>query len=808
MRSHARVVVIGGGIAGCSVLYHLVRMGWRDVALIERQELTSGSTWHAAGNCPTFSTSYNVMKLQAYGVELYKRLEAETGQPVGHHATGSIRLAHGCDRLDEYGHVRGMAALLGLDYEILTPAEIKGRYPFIETHDLLGGLWDPHDGHVDPSQLTQALAKGARDGGAVIHRNAPVEAISRTASGEWEVRAGERTVTCEIVVNAAGFRAGEVAAMVGRDLPMVSMEHQYLVTDAIAALDRYQGELPLLRDPDRSYYLRQEGKGLILGPYEWDCRPWAADGVPPGFGMELLPPDLDRLDVHIGDAMGRVPILAEGGVKNVVNGPITYAPDGLPLIGPAYGLENFYHCTAFSFGIVQGGGAGKVMAEIIVEGEAEWDTWELDPRRYGDYATKRYVVDRAVELYQREYAIAFPHEERPAGRPARTTPLYHRLAAKGAMFGARGGWERATWFVPEGTAATERPSFRRTDWFAAVGEECRAVRERVGVLDLGGFSKFEVAGAGAEAFLDRLCAGRIPTPGRIALAYMCTPKGGVLAEFTITRLDRDRFYLCSAAPAERHDHQWMLSHLPDGGAGDDVRIANLTPARGTLVLAGPRARDVLARVTEADLSNEAFPWLSAREMVIGFATVLALRINYVGELGWELHVPIDHHVSVYEEVMAAGAEFGIADFGMYAMDSLRLEKAYPAWKVELTTEYTPLEAGLERFVRLDKADFIGREALRRQRDAGLARRLVCLTVEADDADCQPNAPVFASGAPVGQVTSGGYGHWVGESIALAYVDTAASAPGTELEVDVLGVRRPAVVAAGPLHDPANERPRA
>jgi len=802
MKSHARVVVIGGGIAGCSTLYHLTRMGWRDVVLVERGELTSGSTWHAAGNCPNFSASWNIIKMQRYGTALYGGLAAATDYPIDYHVTGSIRLAHTRDRMDEYRHVAAMARHQGLDFEVLAPDEMRRRYPYLETHDLKGGLWDPLDGDIDPSQLTQALAKGARDGGAEIYRNQPVAAIDRAADGHWRVHTPGGSITAEVVVNAAGYRANEVAAMVGLELPMVNMQHQYLVTEPIAALEARAERLPLLRDPDDSYYLRQERKGLLLGPYEWDATPCWGDGVPADFGMELFADDLERLERYIELAIARVPPLGEAGVQRVVNGPIPYTPDGLPLIGPAFGLDNFYLCAAFSFGIVQGGGAGKIMAEIIVEGEPEWDMWAVDPRRFTDFANQAYTRAKAVELYQNEYAVVFPLQERPAGRPAKTTPLFHQLKAKGAMFGARGGWERATWFAPDGAPAREQPSFRRTNWFEAVGRECRAVRERVGVLDLGGFSKFEVTGPGAAAFLDRLTTGRLPGPGRISLAYFCAPNGGLLSELTITRLADDRFYLCSAAAAEWHDQQWLERHLPGDGR---VTVANVTPHYGTLILAGPRAREVLARITEADLSNAAFPWLGARPIEIGFAKVLAIRINYVGELGWELHLPTASQIPVYQALMAAGAEFDIADFGMYAMDSLRLEKCYPAWKLDLTHEYTPLEASLDRFVKLDKADFIGRAALQAQVQAGVPQRLVPLVLDADDADAPPCATVFRGDQAVGLVTSGGYGHAVQKSIALAYLRTDLAAAETALEVEVLGSRVAAAVAAAPIYDPENAR---
>ncbi|MCG8355833.1 MAG: FAD-dependent oxidoreductase, partial [Kiloniellales bacterium] len=633
MKTEARVVIIGGGVAGCSTLYHLTKMGWSDVVLVERDELTGGSTWHAAGNCPSFSGSWNIMKLQHYSNRLYERLADEVDYPINYHRTGSVRLAHTEARMEELHHVCGMAQAQGIAFEMLTPEQIRDHHPFCEIHDIRGGLWDPTDGDIDPSQLTQAYAKGARDGGAEITRNNPVEAISRSRSGEWLVQTKKGTIKAEIVVNAGGYRAAEVGALVGLKLPIITMQHQYMVTDTIPALAARNQKLPLIRDPDVSYYLREERDGLLLGPYEWQATPAWLDGIPANFCMELYPDDLDRLEWYIEQAMERVPLLAEAGIQRVINGPIPYTPDGNPLIGPAYPLENFYLCAAFSFGIVQSGGAGKTMAEIIVEGEPEWDMWGLDPRRFTDYANKAYTTAKAIELYQNEYAMAFPHEERPAGRPAKTTPLYPVLKAKGAMFGARGGWERATWFVPEGQEAKLDLTFHHGNWHAAVAEECRAVRERVGLLDLGGFSKYDVSGPGAAAFLDRLIAGRLPRAGRIGLSYFCNDQGRLMSEVTITRLDEERFYLCSAAAGEWHDHQWMLKYLPDDGS---VKVENITPRFGTLVLAGPRARDVLGQVTEADLSNPAFPWLSAQEIEIGFTRVLALRVNYVGELGWEL----------------------------------------------------------------------------------------------------------------------------------------------------------------------------
>jgi len=805
MTEHARVVIIGGGAVGCSALYHLAKLGWTDCLLVERAELTSGSTWHAAGNTPNFSTSWNVIKFQRHSTRLYAKLGEEVDYPINYHVTGSLRLAHNKTRMDEYKHVAAMARAQGLEFALLTPAEAKAKYPFLETNDLVGALWDPLDGDIDPSQLTQAFAKGARDLGCRIKRFTKVTGLQRTPTGEWCVMTDQGDITCEIVVNAAGYRAGEIMAMVGQYMPIVSMSHQYLVTESIAELEGRPGKLPLLRDPDVSWYLRQERAGLLLGPYEWKATPHWLDGIPDDFANQLWPDDLERLEKYIDDAIKRVPILGKGGVQRVINGPIPYSPDGNPYIGPAHGLPNFYQCCCFSFGIAQAGGGGKSVAEWIVHGEPEWDFWVFDPRRYTDYATKKYVSGKATELYQNEYAIAFPAEERPAGRPAKTTALYDKLRNKGAMFCARGGWERAAWFPRPGDRREWKPSFQRTNWHGAVAEECAAVRERVGILDLGGFTKLMVEGEGAAAWLDGMICGRLPKLGRITLSYMLNDKGGIVSEVTITRLAADRFYLLSAAAAEWHDIDWIRKHLPKDGA---VRIDNLSARLGTLILAGPQAREVLAQATEADLSNAAFPWLSAREIEIGYGRGWALRVNYVGELGWELHLPMEQLAPAYDLLWEAGQAQGMRDFGMYAMDSLRIEKGYRGWKSDMTHEYTPLMASLDRFVDLAKPAFRGRDALIREHNSGPRERLVPLVLdEAGDADAPTCAPVWQDGEIVGLVTSGAYGHALKKSIALAYVRTDLAKPGTAVDIEIFGERRAAKVGTEPLYDPTNARLR-
>ena len=806
MGEQARVVIIGGGAVGCSCLYHLAKAGWTDCLLIERDELTSGSTWHAAGNCPTFAGSWNIIKYQRYSADLFKTLAADVDYPINYHGTGSLRLAHNDERMNEFRHVASMAEAQGLSYELWTPEAARDRYPFMEIDDLKGVLWDPDDGDIDPSQLTQAYAKGARDLGARIKRFTKVTGLEPTADGGWLVKTDKGDVVCEIVVNAAGYRAGEVMAMVGHDIPIVSMSHQYLITEPIPELSAREDKLPLLRDPDISYYLREERDGLILGPYEWKATPMWLDGLPDDFANQLWEDDLDRIEWYIEQAIERVPILGSVGVQRVINGPIPYSPEGLPYIGPAHGLKNFFQCCCFSFGIAQSGGAGKTLAEWVVEGEPEWDLWALDPRRYTGYATKSYVTAKAIELYQNEYAIGFPFEERVAGRPARTSPLYDCLAAKGASFGARGGWERAVFFDPDGISRDQTLTFKRDrNWFDLVGEECKVVRETVGILDLPGFSKFMVEGEGAEAWLDRLTCSKLPRLGRISLAYMLHERGGVLSEFTITRLAEDRFYLISAAAGEWHDEDWLRKHLPDDGS---VKLSLEHGRMGTLVLAGPKAREVLGAVTEADLSNEAFPWLSAQTIEIGMARVIALRVNYVGELGWELHVPVEDMIPLYDALIEAGKPHGIRDFGMYAMESLRLDKCYRGWKSDLGSEYSPLMSSLDRFVDLKKDDFIGKDALLAESVAGVKEKFVPLTLDQPGAADAPFcAPIRSNGDIVGLVTSGGWSYTLEKSIVLGYVRTDLAEPGAKLEIDILGERCPATVGQEPLFDHNNSRLR-
>jgi dimethylglycine dehydrogenase len=808
MTEHARVVIIGGGAVGVSSLYHLAKAGWKDCVLLEQNELTSGSTWHAAGNCPTFSTSWALLKLQKYSAELYRRLGDEVGYPIDYHVVGAIRLAHTRERMDEFKHVRSMARANGMDYEVLAPDEIHAKHPFVTLDDLEGALWDPYDGDIDPAQLTQALAKGARDLGATIRRFTRVRALAQLPDGRWRVATNNsEDIIADVVVNAAGYRAGEIMAMIGRTLPLVTISHQYLVTEDVPELAARAERLPLLRDPDVSYYLRQERSGFILGPYEWRATPMWVDQIPEDFSFKLWNDDLERLETYIEAAMARVPSLASAGVRRVVNGPIPYSPDGNPYVGPEHGLRNVFHANTFSFGITQAGGAGKALAEWVIHGGPEWDLWSLDRRRYTAFADVAYTKAKAVEVYQNEYAPAYPQEEREAGRPLKTSSLYGRLKAKAAGFGARGGWERAIYFDPDGNIKEHTLSFRRQrSWWNAVAAEVRAVREHVGVLDLPGFTKFEVSGLGAEAFLDTLTCSRLPQTGRISLAYVLTEQGRILSELTITRTAPDAFYLVAATTAEWHDLDVLQNRLPPDGS---VRIVNRSDAIGTLVVAGPRSRELLSHVTAADLSNAAFPWHAARMIDVLGNPTLALRVNYVGELGWELHAPMEQLPDIYDALTTAGPAYGLRDVGLYAMDSLRLDKCYRGWKTDIETGYSPYEASLDRFVSLRKPAFVGREALLREAERGAVKRFAPLMLDDEgDADAPACAPVLLLGENVGLVTSGGWSFTLNKSVALAYVRSDLATPGTKLEIEVFGERRAATVGREPLYDPENGRLRA
>ena len=815
MRTHARVVVIGGGVVGVSTLYHLTKKGWSDVVLLERSELTAGSTWHAAGLLPLFNMSYTVGQLHKYSVDLYKRLPAETGQDVSFHVTGNLRLATCAARMDEYQKYCGTANTIGVPYQIITAKEVRELWPLLNLGDgagtvnIVGALYHPDDGHIAPADLTMALRKGARAGGAEIYEHTEVTGAERTAAGEWRLTTNQGEIKAQHVVCATGNYARQSGRLFGLDIPAIPVEHQYIVYDESPELKSYRAkggrELAVLSEPDQSYYLREERMGWILGPYEAGAPARFADGVPDWFGRSLFEADLDRLLPHVEAAARRVPALEHCGIKDIVNGPISYTPDGSPLIGPAWSVPNVWINEGHSFGITAAGGAGWQLAEWIVEGEPGIDMLAVDPRRFGAYTSKRYVVQKNEETYRSVFTIHFPDEERPAARPAKTSPVYDKLDRLGAVWGQRYGWERANWFAPPGIARHDDCSFRRSNYFAHVGNECRLMRERVGVIDLTPFTKHEVTGPGAEAWLEGLVANKVPTKtGRIALCHALTRRGGIRSEFTITKLADEHYYVVSAGAAERYDTDYLQRSLPRDAS---VSLRNITTSRGCFVLAGPRSREVLAKLTDVALDNAAFPWLTGCVAEIGLAPgVYALRVNFVGALGWELHFPIEYAHHLFDAVFSAGKEFGISMVGMRAMESLRMEKSYRMWGTDLTSDYTPFEAGLDRFVRMNKGPFIGREALERQLASGVPHRFVTLEVhDVEDADPLGNEPLFDKrGAIVGRATSGYYGHVLHKSLAIGYLKSELAAPGTQLGIEILGERKHATLLVDSPFDTDNQ----
>jgi dimethylglycine dehydrogenase len=800
----ARVVVVGGGIAGVSTLYHLTRLGWSDVALVEANELTSGSTWHAAGLCTQFIQSYSLMRVLRTSVELYGALEQETGLPVDFHQCGSVRIGTTRDRLHQFEHVRGIAESVDVPFEIVSPERAFELFPLARPDGVLAAAYLPTDGHIDPTSLTNALAKGAVDRGATIVRRTRVTQLARRRNG-WTVSTPAGDIRAEHVVIAAGQWSREVGRLVDIDLPIVPLQHHYLVTDPMPEIASRSVELPVFRDPDNSFYARQEGGGLVVGPFERNPLTWALDGIPEGFHGRLLAPNLEQIEDCLVGAAERLPSFGKVGIKSVINGPDGYTPDGRCLMGPIPDRPGLHVLAGFSiFGIVFGGGAGKYCAEWIVHDQPSENMWELDVRRFGDYArSTSYVVERASEVFEDEYKIHFPEEERPAARPLKTDPLYDRLVAKGAVMGVCSGWERPLWFAVSGLARDEY-SFSRGNWFDTVGEECRAVRGGVGVLDQTSFAKFVVSGEGAEPLLDRLCANRLPTEvGRMSLTQMCTARGGVETDVTVALLEPGRYYVVSAAATETHDLAWIERHAPQDGS---VRIENVTARDGVLTIAGPKSRELLERVSRGDFSNQGFRFFRARHVEVGRVRVLAMRVSYVGELGWELHHPIDEQRTLYDLLFEAGEDLGLVDFGYRALESMRLEKCYRLWGADLSADWSPLQAGLDRFVALDKGDFIGREALSREFDSGRTHVLSCLAVDAIGVDAHGLEPVYAEGSrPVAHVSSGGYGHTIEQSIALAYLPVEHAKVGKELTIGILGERRRAVVSDQPLLDPAGQR---
>jgi dimethylglycine dehydrogenase len=803
MKSHAQVVVIGGGVVGCSVLYHLTKGGWKDVVLVERDELTSGSTWHAAGGMHTVNLDPNVAKLQQYTINLYKEIEEISGQSCGVHITGGLMLAGTQDRLDwlKQAHARGR--YLGMAMEFVDLDEAARQFPLMEKKYFTGALYDPIEGHVDPAGVTNAYAKAARIQGAEIYRFTRVTALEHRPDGSWTVITDKGNIHAEHVVNAGGLWAREVGRMVGLELPVLAMEHQYLITEEIPEVKASKSEMLHVIDFEGEIYMRQEGTGMLMGTYERAGVPWSERETPWNFTHELLQPDLERIAPSLEVGFKHYPAIERAGIKKVINGPFTFAPDGNPVIGPVRGLRNYWLACGVMAGFSQGGGVGLALSNWMIEGDPGFDIWGMDVARFGDWATLAYTNAKVRENYSRRFRIRFPNEELPAARPLRTTPVYDRLKAEGAVFGVSFGLEHALWFARDGMKPEEDVTFRRSNAHETVGAECSAVRTAVGLMEISTYAEYEGTGAGAEAWLSQLLVARMPQQGRLALAPMLNPNGKLIGDFTVAKAAPERFYIFGSGIAEDYHMRWFEAQLPDRG----VAIRPLRSELTGFSIAGPRSRELLQRLTHVDVSTAAFPFLSFREMDLGMIPAKVGRITFTGDLGYEIWVDVDYQRALYDLLTQTGRDLGLRLFGGRALNALRLEKSFGSWAREYRPIYGPHEAGLGRFVHLRKNDFIGRDAALKEKEAGPKRRLVTFVVKDAGADCIGDEPVWHEGKVVGWITSGGYAHHVGKSVALGYVPAELAAAPDGFEIEIIGNRCPAAITPVPLFDPEGARMR-
>jgi dimethylglycine dehydrogenase len=810
MKTRTKVVVIGGGIAGCSTIYHLTQEGWTDVVLVERNELTSGTTWHSAAQVTNFGMNQTMVGLKSYSIRLYKELAEDPDYPINyHHADGGIRLANTEAQMQGYRHFASMARGMDVDFEVIDAQECARRHPLISTDNLLGGLWDPLDGDIDPAQLCQALARRARKAGAAIYRNSPVTGLTQHKDDTWTVHTEHGDIECDIVVNAGGYRVNEIGAMMGVHHPVASMEHQYFLTEEIQAIKEAEHRMPLLRCPISDYYCRQEKNGLLVGFYEQDCKTWGMDGIDPHFVNALCPDDLDRVTDVLEGAFARMPALMDTGIHTVINGPITYTIDGAPLVGPIPGKRNAFCIIGLRAGLGEGGGHGWLLAQQIVNGEACYDTWYLDPRRFTGHANVELTALKAIEDYQNEFRFHFPHEHRPAGRSAKTTPLTPVMAAEGAEFTVVNGWERVDYIKP---SSDFHPTlgYHFDEAFDVVARDVKHIQEHVGLCEVSGFNRIEITGGDRHAFLDRMVCGTVTKRGgRVGLGYLLNHHGMVKAEATVANIpasDRgpDRVWYGSAAASEYHDMDWLTAHLR---ADEDVEIKSLANDQTTLVLAGPKARAVLQSASRGDWSKERFPWLSVRETFIGYAPATVMRVSFSGELAYEIHVPNASLYAAYLALRDAGKAHDLRLFGARAVESMRMEKGFLHWKADLISEFDPFETGLDRFVKLDKPDFVGKDALIQRQNDGPRKKLVTLKIDATHAPAYGGASLMQGGTVVGTVTSGDWGHRSSLNLAYAFVDTALSGEGTVLDLDLLGDRVSAEIIAPSPYDPGHTKMR-
>ena len=849
MKSHVKAVVIGGGVVGCSVLYHLAKAGWTDIMLIERSELTSGSSWHAAGGFHTLNGDPNVAKLQAYTVQLYKELEELSGQSCSLHLTGGVMLADSPERMDFLRLAHAKGRYLGMDTELITPSEAKAMFPLMDESHFVGAMWDPVEGHLDPSGTTHAYAKSARKLGAeIVLRNRVVE-LTQEPDGTWNVVTEQGVVKAEHVVNCGGLWAREVGRMVGVELPLLAMEHMYLLTEPMPEVEAFNKatgrEMVGVLDFKGEIYTRQERNGVLLGTYEKACKPWSPVNTPWNFGHELLAPDLDRIAPSLEVGFRHFPGIANAGIKQVINGPFTFAPDGNPLVGPVQGLTNFWCACAVMAGFSQGGGVGLALSNWMVHGDPGFDVWGMDVARWGEWASLRYTNAKVRENYSRRFSIRFPNEELSAARPAQTTPLYDTMVGQNAVMGDSWGLETPLWFAPKGTEPKDIVSFHRSNDFQHIGAEVKATREKVGVTEIANFAKYEVSGPNAEDFLNRLMTNRMPKTGRIVLTPMLNEFGKLIGDFTIAKTGDEKFMIWGSSAAQKYHMRWFEKHLPKGS----VRIHRFDQTLVGLSIAGPKSQALLAKLVDEDVSSKAFRFMDFRQMAVGGAPCMVNRITYTGDLGYEIWMQPAYQRLVYKAIKAAGEELGIVDFGMRALLSMRLEKNFPTWFRELRPIYGPFEGAMDRFIKMEKNDFIGRDAAAREQQAGPKLKRVSLVVDAADADVMGDEPIWAKvngrdygtvekphgyGAPrfdatgkevrgsqaasgasavrgikdgewsvVGWVTSGGYAHYVGKSMAQGYVPAALAEDESAglFEVEILGHRRAARINVEPLFDP-------
>ena len=810
MKTNTQVVVIGGGVVGCSVLYHLTKLGWKDVVLVERSELTAGSSWHAAGGFHTLNGDSNIAQLQGYTIQLYKELEEISGQSCSLHLTGGVMLADTPERMDFMRQAQARGRYLGMELEIIEVSEAKKMFPLLEEKHFIGALWDPADGHLDPAGTTHAYAKAARINGAEVYRQNRVVELKQTVDGTWDVITEKGTIRTEHVVNAGGLWAREVGRMVGLELPILAMEHMYILTEEIPEVVAYNKEfgkeLIHILDFGGEIYSRQEGMGVLLGTYEQACKPWSPKETPWDFGNELLPPDLDRITPELEVGFKHFPALQNVGIKQVVNGPFTFASDGNPLVGPVRGLQNFWVACGVMAGFSQGGGVGLSLANWMIEGDPGYDIWGMDVARFGDWATLAYTNAKVRENYRRRFRIRFPNEELPAGRPHQTTPIYDKLLSQGAVMGNSWGLEAPLWFAPEGMEPVDKFSFHRSNDFEPVKSECMAVRESVGITEISNFAKYEITGDGAESYLYGLMANTMPRTGRLVLTPMLNENGKLIGDFTIAKVADGHFLMWGSSQAEVYHMRWFEKHLPSDGS---VTVRSINLGLVGLSIAGPNARGVLEKVAEYDVSNGSFKFMDYREMDISTVPCKVNRISYTGDLGYEIWMRPEYQRKVYDGLMEAGFEFGIRNFGVRSLLSLRLEKNFGTWFREFRPIYGPYEADLGRFVKIEKNNFIGREAANTEREKGSERKRCTFIVDAGTADAIGDEPIWHRGEVIGWITSGGYAHYVDKSLAQGYVPAslATDTSTNAFEVEILGERRKATVITTPLFDPEGHRMR-